>query len=426
MDSVNQIKVLLDQGDYLKAASLADQYNLTDCREINDLLDGMIEVGNMIDQSISHVSSLEEKLSGYERDLTSLQDKAVKIEAREHAVEIQGKNISNVCNLIELLVKNLRIPEDVEKTLNDSLNGESSAEETELALSQLDTIIKFEADPNLNQMRCVQVQKERALEIKNRYCNEKRRMKNNLDLFMEQQLESIRTTEAPKQPKCGILDPIQNFGPLVKQTESIFKYTGSRADIDNWYEILVRELFEMIDRVEHSKTPPEMIRLENYYFIHDVLRSLKIPCLESQRKEANNQYKTALNSYVSQYFGRPLEKVNVFFEGVQAKIAQGVKEEEISFQLAFSKQELRKVLQMVTLKEVRKGLEDMYRRIEKHAFEPDSNLIQVIWRAMQEEFLSQHKAILGMIERCYPSSNLSLTFTIDDLCQVFSDIAQTH
>jgi hypothetical protein len=35
--------------------------------------------------------------------------------------------------------------------------------------------------------------------------------------------------------------------------------------------------------------------------------------------------------------------VNQFFDGVSARIAAGVKEAEISYQLQFSKQELRKV-----------------------------------------------------------------------------------
>jgi hypothetical protein len=50
---------------------------------------------------------------------------------------------------------------------------------------------------------------------------------------------------------------------------------------------------------------------------------------------------------VNQYFGRPLEKVNQFFDGVSAKLAAGVRETEISYQLQFSKQELRKVFFML-------------------------------------------------------------------------------
>jgi hypothetical protein len=201
-----------------------------------------------------------------------------------------------------------------------------------------------------------------------------------------------------------------------------------RADIDKWYIALVKSMFEAIDRLssEHQKTPKEMVRLENYHSLHSVLMSLKIPCLDNERKDSKQRYNEAVKDYVSRYFSRPLDKLNTFFEGVQAKVAQGVKEEEISYQLAFSKQELRKVIKECGLREVKKGLEDMYRKVEKHACEPDSTLIQVIWRSMQEEFISQYKAIQVMIEKCYPAANLQLEFTIDNVLNVFSEIARSH
>lgn len=632
MNIVDEIKDLLDQGDYLKAARLAEENKITDCRKICEHLDEINDIASSIDHSISILTSLEEKVIGYESTLRNIKDTAFQMEEREHAVEIQCKNISDASELIETLLNNLKISHDIQKTLlYDNLEENSDIEKFVSVLHSLEAVLNYSPDPSLLTMRCVKTQKEHAFNIKTKFCerfyqhflnylnhffsqssedlinniyshpfslpthkvihtplnymvpfmnwlakNDKStfeglnnnyisrsktqydkeiriffdcakeklsdshsdtfdtasgrsydvgnwdefdtnvdkilqalepvcqaeqefytrlfainggdeanlktlvnmfhsietefveftnyytqqnglyslyiivklsqylkscndtiflkeiypevllRVQKNFDAFMELQLNSIRESKAPKQPKCGVLSAVKGFEQLARQMESLFKCVRARSDIDKWYCDLVSELFKLIDGMEHSKTPTEMICLENYYYLHDVLRSLKVPCLEGQKIEANLQYKAALNAYVSRYFGRPLEKVNVFFEGVQSKIAQGVKEEEISFQLAFSKQELRKVLQIVTLKEVRKGLEDMYRRVEKHAFEPDSNLLQVIWREMQDEFLIQYKAIQSMIERCYPSSNLSLPFSIDDLLQVFSDIAQTH
>lgn len=81
------------------------------------------------------------------------------------------------------------------------------------------------------------------------------------------------------------------------------------------------------------------------------------------------------------FFGRPLEKLNLFFDGVQQKVGQGVKETEISYQMAYSKQELRKVISLYPAREVKKGLESLYKKVDKHLSE---NLLQVVWRAMQE------------------------------------------
>lgn len=65
-----------------------------------------------------------------------------------------------------------------------------------------------------------------------------------------------------------------------------------------------------------------------------------------------------------------------FFEGVEARVAQGVREEEVSYQLAFNKQELRKVIKEYPGKEVKKGLDNLYKKVDKHLCEEES-LLQV-------------------------------------------------
>jgi exocyst complex component 1 len=69
----------------------------------------------------------------------------------------------------------------------------------------------------------------------------------------------------------------------------------------------------------------------------------------------------------------------LFFDGVQAKVNQGVKESEIGYQMAFSKQELRKVIALYPGREVKKGLESLYRKVEKHLSD-EGNLLQVRYR----------------------------------------------
>ena len=66
----------------------------------------------------------------------------------------------------------------------------------------------------------------------------------------------------------------------------------------------------------------------------------------------------------------------LFFDGVVAKVAQGVKESEIGYQMAFSKQELRKVISLYPGREVKKGIEALYRKVEKHLSD-EGNLLQV-------------------------------------------------
>lgn len=65
-----------------------------------------------------------------------------------------------------------------------------------------------------------------------------------------------------------------------------------------------------------------------------------------------------------------------FFEGIEARVAQGVREEEVGYQLAFNKQELRKVIKEYPGKEVKKGLDNLYKKVDKHLCE-EENLLQV-------------------------------------------------
>lgn len=106
-------------------------------------------------------------------------------------------------------------------------------------------------------------------------------------------------------------------------------------------------------------------------------------------------------------------------------MASGVKASEVSYQLAFSKQELRKVISQYPGGTVKKGLEALYKKVEKHLSE-EGNLLQVVWRAMQEEFIRQYKMLEDLIQQCYPGSMITLEFTIDDILHFFSDIARSH
>jgi len=252
-------------------------------------------------------------------------------------------------------------------------------------------------------------------------------VKRKFDNFMDTQMRSVVETRVPKKSKCGILSFVLNFEEFAQHAGAIFHGSERKNYLDKWYVKLVGSMFEAIPRIakEQSKTPKEVVMMENFHHLYALLSQLKISCLDAVRREAKQKYNEHLQAYVTEYFGRPLEKLNMFFEGVQVKVGQGVKEEEIGYQLAFSKQELRKVIKEYPSKEVKKGLESLYRKVEKHLTE-EENLLQVVWHSMQEEFIRQYKSIQNLIERCYPGSMIHLEFSIEDILQFFSDIARSH
>lgn len=63
--------------------------------------------------------------------------------------------------------------------------------------------------------------------------------------------------------------------------------------------------------LESQKTPRDVVMMENFHHIFSTLSSLKISCLEAERKEAKQKYTEHLQSYVINSLGQPLEKLNV-------------------------------------------------------------------------------------------------------------------
>ncbi|KAK3700425.1 hypothetical protein QZH41_004483 [Actinostola sp. cb2023] len=144
------------------------------------------------------------------------------------------------------------------------------------------------------------------------------------------------------------------FIEFVEISEGIFKNAERRTDLDKAYIQLTRVVLDHVERVamENLKNPKAVVMLENYHHLFRVLSRLKISCLEKEKREAKQKYGVSLDEYVKDMMGRPMEKVSIFFEGVQEKIAAGVKAEEVGYQLAFSKQELRKCIKEYPSKEV--------------------------------------------------------------------------
>uniref|UniRef100_A0A673XS50 Exocyst complex component 1 n=1 Tax=Salmo trutta TaxID=8032 RepID=A0A673XS50_SALTR len=252
-------------------------------------------------------------------------------------------------------------------------------------------------------------------------------VKRNFDKCISGQIRQMEEVKISKKSKVGVLPFVAGFEEFAELAETIFRNAERRGDLDKAYVKLIRAVFMNVEKVanESQKTPRDVVMMENFHHIFSTLSHLKISCLETERREAKHKYTDHLQSYVINSLGQPLEKLNHFFEGVEARVAQGVREDEVSYQLAFNKQELRKVIKEYPGKEVKKGLDNLYKKVDKHLCEEES-LLQVVWHSMQDEFIRQYKHFEGLIGRCYPGSGITMEFTIGDMLEYFSSIAQSH
>ncbi|KFP90453.1 Exocyst complex component 1, partial [Apaloderma vittatum] len=239
--------------------------------------------------------------------------------------------------------------------------------------------------------------------------------------------KEIEEAKMPSKARGGILPSVSCFKEFVNFSEEVFRTARRRGELDKAHLRLASSVFSSINSLSSAnlKVNTDMVMMENFHHIHRFLCQKKIQCLESKKREANERYSEHMEKYVIKYLGQPLEKLNHFFEGVKARVAQGVKEEEVSFQLAYSKQELRKVIEKYPGKEVRRALETLYRKIHKD-LSPEENLLPVVWHAMEQEFLRQYQEFEELLQRCYAGSGIAMDFTMEDLLSYFNSITVSN
>ncbi|KAI6221221.1 Exocyst complex component 1 [Aphelenchoides besseyi] len=254
-------------------------------------------------------------------------------------------------------------------------------------------------------------------------------MKRIFDEQMNLRIDSYLKHKTSKKHRVGVLSILDDFKRLMVDYDKIFDHSERRSDLNKWAVKLCDAVVEAIDETAGSgnvKVPSTLIRFENFHELYLILLELKrIDGLDKPRESVKKKYQENMRFYVFDHLGRPLEKLHLFFESVEYAIHTGIRAEEISFQQQFSRVELKKVIGAYPGKDVKKGLESLYTKVEKH-LSSDSQLLQVVWRDMQEEFLKQLKHYQTLIVRCYPNSRMNLELSIEDVLGYFSEIAQQH
>ncbi len=72
--------------------------------------------------------------------------------------------------------------------------------------------------------------------------------------------------------------------------------------------------------------------------------------------------------------------------------------------------------------QVKKGLEKLYRRLDKDLTE-EVGLLRVIWGSMQKSFMELYQHFTKLIAKCYPGANISLEFELQNIIEYFQSIS---
>ncbi|KAI8916885.1 exocyst complex component Sec3-domain-containing protein [Entophlyctis helioformis] len=257
--------------------------------------------------------------------------------------------------------------------------------------------------------------------------------------FVVEQIKAIEETKVTLRKRSGILPFVKTFPKFVDRMEMMLSnWDGlARRTVDKAYSRIIKSIFETLEAVaqqlgndpknasdEKDFLNIHILTVENMHHFYAEVRGRKVPGLDSFVKQAKVLYDVNLEAYCKVVIRKPLGKLLEFFEGIEGLLKTGPAE-EVSFHIQYSKAALKDVLRKYPGKEIKKGLEALYKRVDKH-FAEEEGLHQVVWRGIQEEFTRQLRRFEELIAKCYPEVSMRLDFTMDELLGFFSELAMAH
>lgn len=165
-------------------------------------------------------------------------------------------------------------------------------------------------------------------------------------------------------------------------------------------------------------------------------------------RRAESLYDENLSAYVKLVLRRPFSKIIVreavlsisihnltndqdYFEGVE-RLLKSTAPTEVSTNSSYNKAALKKVVKEYNVKDIRKHVDTLFKRVEKHFTEASEKatteesggivpgtVMVGVWKACEEELLRATELFTKRISQCYADTGVSLEYTAADVETAF-------
>lgn len=233
------------------------------------------------------------------------------------------------------------------------------------------------------------------------------RLDNQFTKFLDEQIRAIEDTKVKIKKRKGVIGFVRIFPSFSLTLESMLVSADDlevRGTINNAYGRINKAMFESLKVIarenpsaQTSGTDPEdkealnyqILLIENMYHYLEEVKTRSNPVLEDWKQTAEQEMKEHMDLYLGAVIRRPLGKLLDYLESTEALILQrdpGESLSTISAMPSHSKTTFKKVLASYDSKEIKKGIEVLRKRVEKHFGDADDpNLSQSLVAKVQQE-----------------------------------------
>ncbi|WFD29450.1 hypothetical protein MSPP1_000459 [Malassezia sp. CBS 17886] len=262
------------------------------------------------------------------------------------------------------------------------------------------------------------------------------------------QVRAIEQTKVSVKKRRGIVPFIRAFPGFVQRMEAQLVDVDDlavRGAVDAAYEQIARTLFSVLQSIssmggvadeDKGQRNHYVILIENMHHLQTRVRPGVPPnaALAHVREQAQAVYGHSLAGYVQTVLRRPLGKLMDFCAGVEA-LLQTTPANEVTLHAAYSKAAAKKLLRDYSAKDMRKHVDALSKRVQKHFNEEDdapasgpatsaaerdetAEVLAQVWRAAEDAFVRETERLLHVYRTCYADS-ISVEVTAADARRPF-------
>lgn len=208
--------------------------------------------------------------------------------------------------------------------------------------------------------------------------------------FVDEQIRAIEDTKVKIKKRKGVISFMRVFPAFSTAVENMLvgvdPSLGVRRIVDREYERILKSMFDSLKVIARenpgvsvaaasSSADPEdkealnfhILLIENMnHYLEEVDNTRGIEVLDEWKEAATNELAEHMSLYLNAVMRRPLGKLLETLENIEAQLASGKAPSAIAAQPSNSKTAFNKVLGGYDGKEVRKGIETLRKRVEKH------------------------------------------------------------
>ncbi|KAI2466839.1 exocyst complex component Sec3-domain-containing protein [Annulohypoxylon bovei var. microspora] len=263
--------------------------------------------------------------------------------------------------------------------------------------------------------------------------------------FVEGQLRAIEETKVKIKKRKGVISFMRVFPHFSNAVENMLSTVDTnsavRRTVDREYDRIVKTMFDSLKVIArenpvtltNSGADPEdkealnyhILLIENMNHFLEELDTHGLEILEDWKEAAASEMAEHMGLYINAVMRRPLGKLLEYLENIEAQLATGKSPAIVAAQPSNVKATFNKVLSGYDGREVRKGVEALRKRVEKHFGDADDPTLSrsLVNRVLRdcEKFYGELEVRISTITAAVYSGDVLFEWPRADVKSAFSN-----